>query len=322
MSEQIRIATNDDICAIREIWRKIFTANEEYLDIIFNELYPQLDAFVYTIESKIVSVAFAIPLNLSANIESNTTEKSSQFSTPTYFKGRYLYGVATTEEARGKGLSKEIVKKIREHYSNTGEDFIITRPAEESLFPFYKAQGFKKSLYRREININLHDIPCSNFGEKPDKENSELTAHTLYRLRNAISAPLFLWNESILAIILKLAKTEEKAALIVDYQDQYCIAFCNGLLTDPQKEIIVLENNFRSTEDILKNLLRNTELITEETENIFIITPAKISNNLNIYQNKSLSEKIKIKEFALFMPLSGKISDKIIENSFFNFTME
>ena len=192
-SEGIRLAGKGDICAIRRIWHDIFTTDEAYLDIIFNCLYPLLDAFVYTIDGEVVSVAFAIPIRLVKKDGANTDltpysskiveSGSSTFERSDNIKkghnGRYLYGVATIEQARGRGLSRKLVKHISGHYTAAGEDFIITRPAEESLFPFYKAQGFSIPLYRRETTLSLKQLKQSAGYNIPD--NISLPINIDYR---------------------------------------------------------------------------------------------------------------------------------------------
>ncbi len=192
-SEGIRLAGKGDICAIRKIWHDIFTSDEAYLDIIFNCLYPLLDAFVYTIDGEVVSVAFAIPIRLVRKDGANTDltpysskiveSGSSTFERSDNIKkvhnGRYLYGVATIEQARGRGLSRKLVKHLSGHYTAAGEDFIITRPAEESLFPFYKAQGFSIPLYRRETTLSLKQLKQSAGYNIPD--NISLLINIDYR---------------------------------------------------------------------------------------------------------------------------------------------
>lgn len=192
-SEGIRLAGKGDICAIRRIWHEIFTTDEAYLDIIFNCLYPLLDAFVYTIDGEVVSVAFAIPIRLvkkdganrdltpysSKIVESGSSTFERSDNIKKVHNGRYLYGVATIEQARGRGLSRKLVKHISGHYTAAGEDFIITRPAEESLFPFYKAQGFSIPLYRRETTLSLKQLKQSAGYNIPD--NISLLINIDYR---------------------------------------------------------------------------------------------------------------------------------------------
>lgn len=192
-SEGIRLAGKGDICAIRRIWHDIFTSDEAYLDIIFNCLYPLLDAFVYTIDGEVVSVAFAIPIRLvkkdganrdltpysSKIVESGSSTFERSDNIKKVHNGRYLYGVATIEQALGRGLSRKLVKYISGHYTAAGEDFIITRPAEESLFPFYKAQGFSIPLYRRETTLSLKQLKQSAGYNIPD--NISLPINIDYR---------------------------------------------------------------------------------------------------------------------------------------------
>ncbi|MBR5855696.1 MAG: GNAT family N-acetyltransferase [Bacteroidales bacterium] len=302
--EHIRLANENDICAIREIWRNIFTPKEDYLDIIFKYLYRVLDAFVFVIDEKIASVAFAIPMALFHRDENYTSSET--------YHGRYLYGVATIEEARGRGLSRVLVEQIKDYYTAGCEDFIITRPAEESLFPFYKAQGFTQSLYRSErvirinqpsptLDLNKNKIIAEEKKRSEDSSQTHLSGQSLFHLRARQSTDMFIWGPYTLDCILHLAKTEENLIKFYPQTQKYIIAYFNG------NNLIVEENNFNSTDELLHTI--NLE-ITRRVENITIFMPAG---------SNSESQTV---EFALYMPLSGKISKEIVQKSFFNFTME
>lgn len=334
--EYIRLAVKSDICAIRKIWRNIFTPDEDYLNVIFNNLYPLLDAFVCTIDEKVASVAFAIPITL---VQRNVNGSSLPKGTPYY--GRYLYGVATTEEARGRGLSRKLVKHIKEHYTATGEEFIITRPAEESLFPFYKSQGFTLPLYRREITIDLNPTFESSKSHDKSREtiesNRDISAKKLQRLRAELDQNIFKWSSPILECILKLLKVEKSIIRHFPESDKYFIASCYP--QEDQRKLIIQENNFSSLRELLSDI-HKTEISTicpypTEISNIYphptdvdkmvlieIILPFKSSKErVQIdFENKIIKESIS--EFALCMPLSSNITDELIKSSFFNFTME
>ncbi len=346
--EYIRLAVKSDICAIREIWRNIFTADEDYLDIIFNDLFPLLDAYVYTIDEEIVSVAFAIPIALvQRNIKDSTHQKEK------HYYGRYLYGVATTDRARGRGLSRRVVKHIKECCTAAGEDFIITRPAEESLFPFYRAQGFNLPLYRQETTVYLiQPVESSKLYEASTDAtdyNSDISANELYNLRRKLSQNLFVWSAPILECILKLFKVEKSKIRHFPESEKYFIASCytqeSGTNTiqfpnsvhscqnpepqENQRRLIIQENNFTSLKELLSHLhkmeISNTHPYATEFDKIGlieIIQPVKFSTErVHIdFDHKTTEERVS--EFALCMPLSGKITDELIQNSFFNFTME
>lgn len=316
--KSIRLADESDICAIREIWRNIFTPDEDYMNIIFNNLYPLLDAFVYTIDEKITSVAFAIPIALVQR-----SEKDFSITKEVTYCGRYLYGVATIEEARGRGLSRILVRHIKDYYTAAGEDFIITRPAEESLFPFYKAQGFSQPLYRRETTLSIKQLKQSI---KPNAITSnpqeDITAKELYNLRAGLDKNLFEWSIPVLESILELAQVEKSTINYFPESGKYFIAGYNT----------IQENNFNSLSELSPILFKN--IFTKENnlcphspefdkkESIAIIQPADCNFEEFTQNSKESIIKSSITEFALCMPLSEKITAEIIKKSFFNYTME
>jgi GNAT superfamily N-acetyltransferase len=337
--EYIRLAAESDICAIREIWRNIFTPDEDYLDVIFNNLYPLLDGFVYTNDEKILSVAFAIPITLiQRDVKYISAHKAISYN------GRYLYGVATIEEARGRGLSRVLVKHIKDYYKSAGEDFIITRPAEESLFQFYKAQGFSFPLFRREITLNLRqlkqsaedgalaDTAITSKGYITDNEyfntqvinlQEDIQAKDLYKLRSGLCKNLFECDSHILECILKLTNVEKGIFRYTPESGEYIIASYNT----------IQENNFKSLKELLAQILMNHYTMCgnnlnkhrtgfERIESITLIEPA--TGNFEKFPEKLDKCFIgsEITEFALCMPLSEKITKGSIENCFFNLTME
>ena len=355
-SEGIRVAGKGDICAIRQIWHDIFTTDEAYLDIIFNSLYPLLDAFVYTIAGKIVSVAFAIPINLVQKDEATTnltTESSKIMETgcnstcechnksTKKLNGRYLYGVATIEEARGKGLSRKLVKQIREHYTAAGENFIITRPAEESLFSFYKSQGFTQSLYRSESNS-----PALYSSDKTQEPQSRLDAAKLYALRNGIYSNYFEWSSPILECIIKLARAEDNLIKYYPDKEKYFIAHYESrsensanpdIISQTQTanqytRLVVEETNFNSFEELLIHIdtavknnndgaKSNCEFAMIPKE-IVLLLPSRGDYWLSEHRTNVNKIKENVTEFALCMPLSNEMTTVLTSECFFNFTME
>lgn len=369
-SEGIRVAGKGDICAIRQIWHDIFTTDEAYLDIIFNSLYPLLDAFVYTIAGKIVSVAFAIPITLVQKDEATTnlTTESSKImesgcnstceclnKSTKRLNGRYLYGVATIEEARGKGLSRKLVKQIREHYTAAGEDFIITRPAEESLFSFYKSQGFTQSLYRREITIcnstasqnrSESNSPVFYSSDNIQEIQSRLDAAKLYTLRKDIYRNYFEWSSPILECIIKLARAEDNLIKYYPDKEKYFIAHYESrsensanpdIISQTQTanqytRLVVEETNFNSFEELLIHIdtavknnndgaKSNCEFAMIPKE-IVLLLPSRGDYWLSEHRTNVNKIKENVTEFALCMPLSNEMATVLTSECFFNFTME
>lgn len=153
----IQKATTKDIPAIKSIWQECFTTDESYLHNVFTYLLPLSQVYICrnniptdcsktcvcpatSTSCPILSTLFLIPI----------TYKSA---TKEILHGQYLYGVATTAEARGQKLSIKMVENLSAMLKLHGEDFIITRPAEEKLFDFYRAQGFVMEISRRDFSL-------------------------------------------------------------------------------------------------------------------------------------------------------------------------
>jgi predicted GNAT family N-acyltransferase len=77
--------------------------------------------------------------------------------------GAYIYGAVTEEKHRGKGYFKRLLCEAKDFYTSKGYDFLITVPANESLFGLYKNLGFSEildgvvSLSERKGKIFVHD---------------------------------------------------------------------------------------------------------------------------------------------------------------------
>lgn len=60
--------------------------------------------------------------------------------------GAYIYGAFICEHSRGKGLFKKLCDHVCEFYENQFYDFVMTVPADNSLFALYNRLGFDREL--------------------------------------------------------------------------------------------------------------------------------------------------------------------------------
>ncbi|MGL5786301.1 MAG: GNAT family N-acetyltransferase [Bacteroidales bacterium] len=143
-----------DILNIRQqasgLWKDCFGDDDafisRYLDYAISNSY-----FYYSERNKLlVSFLSLIPVSL----ESGNNR----------LNGYYLYGVATAPEFRGQGEGKKLFAEV---LSGLKYDFVITIPASESLFRYYKNQGFDYMLERGFVS--LPDQPVDGNTEKPEQ---------------------------------------------------------------------------------------------------------------------------------------------------------
>ena len=135
----IRLAKSEDIYELSKLLIETFD-----IDNIDDMINPFKNTFVYELNGIIVSTASAIPFKVG--------ERS----------GRYIYAVATDFNHRGKGYAREVLEYIKDYYKSS-EDVLLLRPAEESLFDFYRKKGFTDEIYAEIKEIQFKGT------EKPEK---------------------------------------------------------------------------------------------------------------------------------------------------------
>lgn len=132
----IRLASRTDIPKIETIFKERFTSDKDYLNMVFTYLFPLSECYIYQEEDKVSSTLFLIPIKY--NTPHNT------------YNGYYLYGVATLKEAEGKGLAQKLLQYAAMEATKKDKDFIICRPAEQSLVGYYSKLNY---------NIHLSKVP-------------------------------------------------------------------------------------------------------------------------------------------------------------------
>lgn len=124
----MRHANKQDKDAILNIWTQCFGADMRYQNILTANNYPLEDTFVLEVNDQVVSILTLLPIQWQGKGEVR--------------KGRYVYGVATLPQYRGKGYSSKLMKEALSMLKEQGEDFAVLYPAEEGLQDFYAKQGF------------------------------------------------------------------------------------------------------------------------------------------------------------------------------------
>ena len=134
------IASPKDKGSISKLWMSCFDCSEEYFEIFYTKCAVNSRTYIAIEDDLIVSCATVI---------------SSNFISDTLSKGGYLYGVCTLPEYRGKGYAKGVVEFAYQESLKWGLDYMVTRPANGSLFKFYRDLGFSQTLYRNKITLPL-----------------------------------------------------------------------------------------------------------------------------------------------------------------------
>ena len=196
-SGKINIAAPEDIPWIRRVWEKIFTADKQYLDTIFSEVFPYCKSYVYIENNEVLSVASLLPM---------------QFHSPNIgkpLKGYYMFGVATLEKAQGRKLAVNLIQHLSSDLALEGYDFIFERPASQGLNKYYLNLGFSIQLPKLPYKFNLNKTGCSS-GNNTDSENStSLAEAVLTKIRDKFSTR-FEWEKTAsLEGLINLGELEE-----------------------------------------------------------------------------------------------------------------
>lgn len=133
--------TINDVRSIAELWETCFTDNKDIISNYLNNCFHNSETYGYIINGKIVSCITLIPCYYYIDNQ--------------IVYGKYLFGVCTDPNYRGKNLSKQIFDYYLTTFSEK-DDYIFTHPAEESLYRIYKKWGFDTELYSINQEISKH----------------------------------------------------------------------------------------------------------------------------------------------------------------------
>lgn len=290
LNSAIHIADKKDIPQIKTIWKECFTTDENYLNSVFDTLFPMVEPYVYKEAEKVLSTLFLIPILFKAPCGIT-------------LKGKYLYGVATTSTARGRKLSIKMVENISSILKAQGDSFIITRPANETLFNFYKAQGFTIELAEIFFQIPqqiIHLItdthtPSSlaNITLKNNMEQNE--ASLLFNYIAQTYPKRFEWNIEILNYMAQIGEF-----------DQFTQTTATAINTPNYIHEITLEAKSNPT----------LPYKTSETSTTYSIQASAPDSPSTTNKNNPHTP------FVLIKPLASTPFPDIYKSAFFNFTME
>ena len=134
---QFTTATTADLKKIENLWTEIFGDSVRFAHFAANICPPEE---IYLIKEDDEIAAMVI-----AGIDLFAYNK----------KGFYIYGLATVPQYRGKGYAKQLMQYVENKKMGEGYDFILTQPAEETLFDFYRSMGYDNTVYLRKAVIDI-----------------------------------------------------------------------------------------------------------------------------------------------------------------------
>ncbi|MBR4242159.1 MAG: GNAT family N-acetyltransferase [Eubacterium sp.] len=174
MNTEIRIANNQDIPALCEIWKNCFSDSEEYIKYFYSDNFNRIKTYILTVDEKPVSMINMLP----ALFENKGASQGA----------RFLYAVGTLKAHRGKGYMGKLIDFAKNQAEENGFALFL-KPSNPALTDYYKAFGFDINSYFRLVSITP--------GEKFLLSVCETSPAEYNRLRNAAfdDIPYVKWEE-------------------------------------------------------------------------------------------------------------------------------
>ena len=120
--------------SMKALWRRAFGDEESFVDLFFDTAYSPERAFVAVENEETAAALFFFDCEYNGE------------------KTAYIYGVATAENYRGRGLCRLLTEHAHRYLKDAGYAAALLRPAEDSLFGFYRKMGYGVCGYVREIS--------------------------------------------------------------------------------------------------------------------------------------------------------------------------
>ena len=156
MNTEIRMAKQQDIPALCEIWKSCFSDSDEYINCFYKENFKRIETYILTVDKKPVSMVNM----LSASFEN---ENGSQ-------PARLIYAAGTLPAYRSKGYMGKIIQFTKSKAEEGGYALFL-KPSTIVLTEFYKSFGFKVHSYFRLVTVtpaekqplSVYDLSCTEY---------------------------------------------------------------------------------------------------------------------------------------------------------------
>ncbi len=149
MSILIERAENADQPELHRLWEAVFGDSPETVQSFFDRFPPEAAGWVLREDDQIRAMAYLLPGSWLL------TEDGMQAV-------GYVYAVATDPESRGRGYAGQLMRAMMD-FADQRSLLLYTRPAEESLFPWYDHRMEAGSVgYMEEIEFaksGASDLP-------------------------------------------------------------------------------------------------------------------------------------------------------------------
>lgn len=140
---ELRFPAEGEVRALRQLWREAFGESEEFLDLFFSAAYDPKRCFVAVEDGSPGAMLYWFDCE---------------------YRGRrvaYLYGIATAQSHRGRGLATALMEKAQDYLEKLGYVAALLVPAGESLFRLYEQRGYRTVGFLSEQTVMAAAAPLA-----------------------------------------------------------------------------------------------------------------------------------------------------------------
>ncbi len=183
----IRFADKSMIPSLKVIWQEAFGDDDAYISFFYENRFTESNTLVWLEAQKPVAMLTLLPAKIVVEGRQHPV--------------KYIYGVATKAEYRGRGISTALVNYANEQADRNNE-WLVLVPASESLFDFYRKCGYRTAFYLKELTINRAQIERA---PKPEYRCSDIIAEEYKVLRDTCFAKsgYILWDVDAIDYVLR-----------------------------------------------------------------------------------------------------------------------
>lgn len=163
----IRLSVKSDKKGIISLWQEAFGDSAEAVELFLKHKYIPENTVICEENGKVASMLFLLDGKL--NIKS---EKYNAY---------YLYAAATLKEFRGRGIMAEMLDFSKKLAAERNFDFICLKPAEDSLYGYYKRFGYKEIFSTKTVKINSVIKSDSDIQESSSKADTDTIRNRVYK---------------------------------------------------------------------------------------------------------------------------------------------
>ncbi|MBP0981834.1 MAG: GNAT family N-acetyltransferase [Oscillospiraceae bacterium] len=170
MSFSFRFAEEQDIAALKSLWKTCFGDEDEYIDLFFDERFEPEQCLAAFCDEELAGMLFLLP------ITAVCCDKS--------YDARYIYAVCTEPRFRNRSVSTKLLNAAHEYMAENGIAMSLLVPAEKSLFGYYEKRGFETEFYCREIEVKAKEsgvrFAQADLGELFEERNAAFAKSQLF----------------------------------------------------------------------------------------------------------------------------------------------